>query len=132
MVPAVLNNVHKDYTCVQCALHTEGSCGSFQSCVFPVFPPCIVVTSRRCLLVSPTRTAEGTELLSSLHFHLFCGMFQCSSYPSSRFDKDSEGVKMGVMGSVSLVQNAVLSSQPVSSFDWHPNKVGMQCVCVRG
>ncbi len=40
---------------------------------------------------------------------------------------------MGVIGSVSLVQNAVLSSQPVSSFDWHPDKVSMQCVrvCVR-
>ena len=37
---------------------------------------------------------------------------------------------MGVIGSVSLVQNAVLSSQPVSSFDWHPDKVSMQCVCV--
>ena len=37
---------------------------------------------------------------------------------------------MGVMGSVSLVQSAVLSSQPVSSFDWHPDKVSMQCVCV--
>lgn len=51
-------------------------------------------------------------------------MLHCSSYPSSRVDKDSGGVKMGVAGSVSLIQNAVLSTQPVSSFDWHPDKVG--------
>lgn len=51
-------------------------------------------------------------------------MFQCSSYPSSRVDKDSGGVKMGVVGTVNLIQNAVLSTQPVSSFDWHPDKVG--------
>ena len=63
---------------------------------------------------------------------LFCGLHYCSSYPSPRVEKDSKGVKMGVIGSVSLVQNAVLSSQPVSSFDWHPDKVSMQCVCECG
>ena len=62
--------------------------------------------------------------MSPFPFCFVCYLFQSSSYPSSRVDKDSAGVKMGVMGSVNLIQNAVLSTQPVSSFDWHPDKVG--------
>lgn len=32
---------------------------------------------------------------------------------------------MGVPGSVQLLQNVGLSSQPLSSFDWSPDKLGL-------
>ena len=35
---------------------------------------------------------------------------------------------MGVPGTVQLVQNAVMSTQPINSFDWSPDKEGL-CVC---
>uniref|UniRef100_A0A5F9CTF4 Dynein axonemal assembly factor 10 n=1 Tax=Oryctolagus cuniculus TaxID=9986 RepID=A0A5F9CTF4_RABIT len=49
-------------------------------------------------------------------------------YPVRRSKKDSEGVDMGVAGSVSLLQNVTLSTQPISSLDWSPDKRGL-CVC---
>ncbi|XP_006881103.1 PREDICTED: WD repeat-containing protein 92 [Elephantulus edwardii] len=49
-------------------------------------------------------------------------------YPVQRSKKDSEGVEMGVAGSVSLLQNVTLSTQPISSLDWSPDKRGL-CVC---
>lgn len=50
------------------------------------------------------------------------------NYPAQRVSKDSEGAEEGVMGSVSLAQNVTLSTQPISSFDWSPDKMGL-CVC---
>uniref|UniRef100_A0A7M4F228 Dynein axonemal assembly factor 10 n=1 Tax=Crocodylus porosus TaxID=8502 RepID=A0A7M4F228_CROPO len=49
-------------------------------------------------------------------------------YPAQRSKKDSEGVEMGVAGSVNLLQNVTLSTQPISSLDWSPDKRGL-CVC---
>uniref|UniRef100_A0A6I8NPF2 Dynein axonemal assembly factor 10 n=1 Tax=Ornithorhynchus anatinus TaxID=9258 RepID=A0A6I8NPF2_ORNAN len=49
-------------------------------------------------------------------------------YPIQRSKKDSEGVEMGIAGSVSLLQNVTLSTQPISSLDWSPDKRGL-CVC---
>uniref|UniRef100_A0A8C3E9U5 Dynein axonemal assembly factor 10 n=1 Tax=Corvus moneduloides TaxID=1196302 RepID=A0A8C3E9U5_CORMO len=49
-------------------------------------------------------------------------------YPAQRSKKDSEGSEMGVAGSVSLLQNVTLSTQPISSLDWSPDKKGL-CVC---
>ncbi|XP_059476522.1 dynein axonemal assembly factor 10 [Neocloeon triangulifer] len=46
-------------------------------------------------------------------------------YPAKRFKEDSEGVKEGVPGSVTLLHNATLSTQPISSFDWSPDKLGL-------
>ena len=46
-----------------------------------------------------------------------------SSYPDSRVQKDDKGYEKGVMGSVSLLQNVTVSSQPISSMDWSPDKV---------
>lgn len=46
-----------------------------------------------------------------------------SSYPDSRVKKDDNGKEMGVMGTVSLLQNVTLASQPISSIDWSPDKV---------
>lgn len=51
-----------------------------------------------------------------------------SEYPIQRSKKDSEGIEMGVAGSVSLLQNVTLSTQPISSLDWSPDKRGL-CVC---
>ena len=35
---------------------------------------------------------------------------------------------MGVAGTVNLLQNVTLSSQPIASLDWSPDKQGL-CVC---
>ncbi|XP_071963402.1 dynein axonemal assembly factor 10-like [Antedon mediterranea] len=49
------------------------------------------------------------------------------NYPSNRVMKDGN-VDMGVIGTVDLQQNVVLSSQPIASFDWSPDKEGL-AVC---
>ena len=46
-----------------------------------------------------------------------------SSYPDHRVRKDDQGQEEGVAGSVSLLQNVTVSSQPISSMDWSPDKV---------
>lgn len=51
-----------------------------------------------------------------------------SEYPAQRSKKDSEGVDVGVAGSVNLLQNVTLSTQPIASMDWSPDKQGL-CVC---
>lgn len=53
----------------------------------------------------------------------------CSStYPEKRERVTGEGEKVGVAGTVSLLQNSILSSQPLSSFQWSPDKTGL-AVC---
>ena len=42
--------------------------------------------------------------------------------------KTEEGQDMGVIGSLDLLQNTALSTQPIASFDWSPDKQGL-CVC---
>uniref|UniRef100_A0A7N6F7Z0 Dynein axonemal assembly factor 10 n=2 Tax=Anabas testudineus TaxID=64144 RepID=A0A7N6F7Z0_ANATE len=49
-------------------------------------------------------------------------------YPAQRSKKDSDGVDVGVAGSVGLLQNVTLSTQPIASLDWSPDKQGL-CVC---
>uniref|UniRef100_A0A673C1D7 Dynein axonemal assembly factor 10 n=2 Tax=Sphaeramia orbicularis TaxID=375764 RepID=A0A673C1D7_9TELE len=49
-------------------------------------------------------------------------------YPGQRSKKDSDDVDVGVTGSVSLLQNVTLSTQPIASLDWSPDKQGL-CVC---
>jgi len=51
-----------------------------------------------------------------------------SNYPVNRVTEDNDKVPMGVAGTLQLVQNTVLSTQPISSFDWSPDKEGL-CVC---
>ena len=46
-----------------------------------------------------------------------------SCYPAKRSRKDDKGADVGVMGNVELVQNATLSTQPINSVDWSPDKV---------
>ncbi|KAI8487592.1 PREDICTED: WD repeat-containing protein 92-like [Branchiostoma belcheri] len=50
------------------------------------------------------------------------------SYPDKRVKADDKGVEMGVAGTVSLLQNVTLSTQPIAGFDWSPDKAGL-CVC---
>lgn len=52
---------------------------------------------------------------------VFCCL--CSSYPDKRVKADDKGRNMGVAGSVSLLQNVTLASQPISNMDWSPDKV---------
>ncbi|XP_029558991.1 dynein axonemal assembly factor 10 isoform X1 [Salmo trutta] len=49
-------------------------------------------------------------------------------YPAQRSKKDSDEVDMGVAGTVNLLQNVTLSTQPIASLDWSPDKQGL-CVC---
>ncbi|XP_069116254.1 dynein axonemal assembly factor 10-like [Argopecten irradians] len=50
------------------------------------------------------------------------------SYPHQRVEKDSEGREAGVPGTVNLLQNITMTTQPISSLDWSPDKEGL-CVC---
>uniref|UniRef100_A0AAQ4RLQ9 Dynein axonemal assembly factor 10 n=1 Tax=Gasterosteus aculeatus aculeatus TaxID=481459 RepID=A0AAQ4RLQ9_GASAC len=49
-------------------------------------------------------------------------------YPAQRSRTDSDQTEVGVAGSVNLLQNATLSTQPIASLDWSPDKQGL-CVC---
>ena len=48
-----------------------------------------------------------------------------SHYPANRVAKDASGQEMGVAGTIQLLQNVGLSTQPLSSFDWSPDKIGL-------
>ena len=53
------------------------------------------------------------------------------SYPPQRQVKDAQGHLRGVTGSVELLNSKVISSQPVVSFDWSPDKEGLAAlVCL--
>ncbi|KAL0586654.1 hypothetical protein ABG067_003642 [Albugo candida] len=49
------------------------------------------------------------------------------NYPSSRAIKDADGQLMGVCGSVQLLNARVISTQPIVSLDWSPDREGL-CV----
>lgn len=51
-----------------------------------------------------------------------------SEYPAQRTKKDADGADVGVAGTVSLLQNVTLSTQPIASLDWSTDKQGL-CVC---
>lgn len=48
-------------------------------------------------------------------------------YPDQRKIKDPQGVELGVAGSVELVASRNMSTQPISSLDWSPDKEGLFC-----
>lgn len=54
--------------------------------------------------------------------------FPLSNYPSQRVKQDENKQDMGVAGTLSLLQNVTLSTQPINAFDWSPDKEGL-CVC---
>jgi hypothetical protein len=48
------------------------------------------------------------------------------SYPINRVGKQTEdGAPIGVMGSVELLNSRVISTQPIVSFDWSPDRAGL-------
>uniref|UniRef100_UPI00358F3E1A dynein axonemal assembly factor 10 isoform X1 n=1 Tax=Myxine glutinosa TaxID=7769 RepID=UPI00358F3E1A len=49
-------------------------------------------------------------------------------YPPQRSRKDGNGDRMGVAGCVRLLQNVGVATQPISGFDWSPDKQGL-CAC---
>ncbi|KAI8612714.1 WD40-repeat-containing domain protein [Chytriomyces sp. MP71] len=50
------------------------------------------------------------------------------NYPSKRVKQDPTDKKdMGVAGTIELLNNATLAEQPISAFDWSPDKTGL-CV----
>jgi WD40 repeat protein len=49
-------------------------------------------------------------------------------YPDQRVVKDKDGVKMGVAGTMNLLNSKNVSTQPISSWDWSPDKEGL-AVC---
>lgn len=56
-------------------------------------------------------------------------MLNCfSNYPEKRKIVDKDGIDQGVVGNLTLLQNITVSSQPVSSLDWSPDKQGL-AVC---
>ncbi|MGH0131332.1 UNVERIFIED_CONTAM: hypothetical protein FKN15_056377 [Acipenser sinensis] len=58
----------------------------------------------------------------------FGGNLNICEYPAQRSKKDADEIEMGVAGSASLLQNVTLSTQPIASLDWSPDKQGL-CVC---
>ncbi|PRP78373.1 serine C-palmitoyltransferase subunit [Planoprotostelium fungivorum] len=49
-------------------------------------------------------------------------------YPPQRKKKDSDGVDMGVAGSVRLLGQREISTQPVHTFEWHGEREGLALV----
>eukprot|EP00877_Chromochloris_zofingiensis_P007606 jgi/Chrzof1/3099/Cz12g11200.t1 len=54
----------------------------------------------------------------TLHLYKYC-------YPDQRKVKDQDGKELGVAGTVEQVAYRNMSSQPINSFDWSPDKEGL-------
>ena len=57
-------------------------------------------------------------------------------YPDQRQVKDDNGEEVGVAGTIELLSTKSMSSQPICSFDWSPDKQGLCCMgsfdqCIR-
>ncbi|XP_063222208.1 dynein axonemal assembly factor 10 [Bacillus rossius redtenbacheri] len=50
-------------------------------------------------------------------------------YPSKRTREEADGTEAGVAGSLEMLQNMSLTSQPVCGFDWSPDKLGLAVCC---
>jgi WD40 repeat protein len=46
-------------------------------------------------------------------------------YPTQRQGKDKDGLPTGVPGTVELLNSRIISSQPIVSYDWSPDKEGL-------
>ena len=49
-------------------------------------------------------------------------------YPDQRQVKDADGAPVGVAGTMDLLNKRNVSTQPISSWDWSPDKEGL-AVC---
>lgn len=98
----------------------------------PLFGVCDIfhrIETYLCYQEEEGHSASGSSMQNSkicncknlLSFSVIFSFF--SSYPDRREKEDDKGVKMGVVGSVSLLQNITIASQPISSMDWSPDKV---------
>ena len=73
---------------------------------------------------------QGRHLPQNRDVFMSCGgngtlnLYQYS-YPAKRKEKDSNGIEYGVAGSVNLLHNVTLSTQPISTFDWCADKEGL-------
>ncbi|KAJ3193967.1 Calcineurin subunit B type 2 [Entophlyctis luteolus] len=86
-----------------------------------------------------TRNRDGTTVWAVKHLPQNRDVFVTSSgagglnlynnYPGNRVTQDpKDKQKMGVAGTVELLNNAIaLAEQPISAFDWSPDKSGL-CV----
>lgn len=63
--------------------------------------------------VSMVSAGDGTAYLYKYH------------YPDQRKVKDADDQHLGVAGNVELIANRNLSTQPIASFDWSPDKEGL-------
>jgi hypothetical protein len=48
-------------------------------------------------------------------------------YPTNRTLKDQDGLDMGVIGKVELINQKVLAEQPIVGLDWNHDKLGLAC-----
>lgn len=51
------------------------------------------------------------------------------NYPNQRQIDDPNGKPKGVAGTVTQLNQKDLSTQPINSFDWHPDKMGLAVLC---
>ncbi|KAL3137434.1 Dynein axonemal assembly factor 10 [Trebouxia sp. C0010 RCD-2024] len=83
-------------------------------------------------------TAKGASLWKPAHLPQNRDVFMVTAgdgtahlykykYPDQRRVKDANGKAMGVIGSLELLAEQSLSSQPVTSFDWSADKEGLFC-----
>jgi len=83
-------------------------------------------------------TAKGASLWKPVHLPQNREVFMITAgdgsahlykykYPEQRKVKDGNGKAKGVIGTVELLAEQSLSSQPVTSFDWSGDKEGLFC-----
>ena len=51
------------------------------------------------------------------------------NYPNQRQVDDQNGKPKGVPGTVTQLNQKDFSTQPINSFDWHPDKMGLAVFC---
>lgn len=50
------------------------------------------------------------------------------TYPSQRFIKDELGQKKGIMGECEILAEKKLATQPIVSWDWNKDQIGLACM----
>lgn len=47
------------------------------------------------------------------------------SYPNQRSVKDENGLSKGIIGTLEILNSKEITTQPIVSLDWHPDKMGL-------